>query len=350
MLKPGAIITLDGGPYVLRAQLAGSAYGVVWRASAACGGAVALKLINQTQMGRAQPALQARWVASAANEIAFLASLAPWDERHIVRLLDQGMHDGLPVMALELMDTDLARHIADMRTSNRLLALETVLNWMGQTNQALAKIHQYGWLYLDLKPANILLQRQARAIKLADFGTNRLRSALPAAFYSGTASWQAPEQFFPNPARTWDTDTRSDYFALGALFYYLVTGGVQLRFCADCGNAYRQHQADGAAALLARHGGRWPATLHPDEAALFAQHIDGNAAGAGDATWCPAGTSATATAALALLTSLLAQERNDRPRHAIDISRMLGAIGGATAPAIAPVMALKRPAQLWRAA
>ena len=350
MLQAGAIITLEGGTYVLRSQLAGSAYGVVWRAGTAGGGDVALKLINRAQMARAEPALQTRWVASAENEIAFLASLAPWDERHIVRLLDQGMHDGLPVMALELLDTDLARHLGAMRHSGRRLSLQQVLDWMGQINQALSKVHQYGWLYLDLKPANILMHRQARAIRLADFGTNRLRSALPAASYAGTASWQAPEQFFPNAVRTWDSDTRSDYFALGALFYYLVTGGVQLRFCADCGNAYREHQADGAAALLARHGGRLPCTLNQDEATLFAHRIDSDAADAGDATWCPSGESAAAAAALVLLKSLLAQERNERPRHAIDISRMLGAIRRATPTAMTPGIAVKLPLQMWRAA
>src|SRR5687768_15630018 len=103
-----APITLDAGTYRLRERLAGSAYGVVWRAQAGAGMPdVALKLINRAQMERAAPLQRQRWIASARNEIAFLSALAPWDERHIVRLLDSGVHDGLPVLALELLGADL---------------------------------------------------------------------------------------------------------------------------------------------------------------------------------------------------------------------------------------------------
>ena len=59
------------------------------------------------------------------------------------------------------------------------------------------------------------------------------------------------------------------------MFYYLVTGGLPLRFCSDCGQAYRDHQAAGAALLLERHGGAIPPTLRDDEAALFVHRIGG---------------------------------------------------------------------------
>ena len=326
MLQADDIITLAKGDYRLRAPLASSAYGVVWRAAAPHGEPdVALKLINREQMARAPAALQARWVDSASREIAFLDTLAPWDERHIVRLLDRGAHDGLPVMALELMEGDLAHFV-----SARAPAAWQVLTWIGQINQALAKVHQSGWLYLDLKPANVLLTGNG-AVKLADFGTNRLRSALPAQTYAGTASWQAPEQFFPNPQQHYDTDARSDYFALGAMFYYLVTGGVALRFCRDCGQAYREHNSGAASVLLTRHDGI-PSTLHDDEAALFMQRFSGADADtdtAVDATWCPAGAStsgAPANAALLLVRTLLAADRKQRPQHALHISRMISRV------------------------
>ncbi len=322
MLQANDIITLGKGAYRLHAQIASSAYGVVWRAVAPAGlPDVALKLINRAQMERAQPALQAHWAASAAREIAFLQSLAPWDERHIVRLLDSGEHDGLPVMALELMEGDLARSVHVAPDTVR------ILGWIGQVNQALAKVHQYGWLYLDLKPANVLLTRHG-AVKLADFGTNRLRSDLPARSYAGTAAWQAPEQFFPTAHQQYVTEARSDYFALGAMFYYLVTGGVPLRFCSDCGQAYREHQEAAASALQTRLGGIGP-TLHDDEAALFVQRFS-SMTDSDDATWCPAGAGTqVAAAALALLRTLLAAHPADRPRNALQISRMLGVIGAA---------------------
>jgi serine/threonine protein kinase len=328
-MHQGAIVTLSAGDYRLRDQLAGSAYGVLWRAHGpGAMGAVALKLVNREQMARAEPHQREHWIASASGEIGFLRSLAPWDERHIVRLLDSGEHEGAPAMALELLDGDLARHVAAARAAGRAIPFYQALDWIAQVNQALAKVHQYGWRYLDLKPGNLLLDARGGSVKLADFGTNRQLADLHPHSYAGTANWQAPEQFFPGASQGYGTDARTDYFALGALFYYLVTGGQPLRFCSECGQAWREYGSAGAAQLLARRGGALPPVLDADEAALFAQRMDLQLAG-GERTWCPAGTQTASGAALALLRTLLAVRREQRPRHALDISRMIARIRAA---------------------
>lgn len=316
MLEAGQVVALGAGAYRLRKQLAGSSYGVVWQASGRSAD-VALKLVNRPQMARALPAHRDRWIASANTEIVFLRSLRPWDERHIVRLLDSGDHDGLPVMALELMDTDLGRHLAGERAVGRRVSLAAILGWMEQINQALAKVHQYGWNYLDLKPANVLLGASRENVKLADFGTSRARAGAPCPGFAGTANWQSPEQFFPTSRNTYDTDWRSDYFALGAMFYYLVTDGLPLRFCRDCGQAWREHQSRGAQQMLAANRGKLPATLSGDEAALFVRRLRQRANGA---------RTTGATASLALLRALLAADRGERPAHAMQIARMIAAI------------------------
>jgi serine/threonine protein kinase len=321
MQQTGTVVMLAAGQYRLRERLAGSAYGVLWRADGpGCFGQVAIKLVNREQMGRADASQRERWVSCAANEIGFLASLQPWDQRHIVRLLDSGQHEGLPALALELLDGDLGRHVAAARAAGRTIPFMQALDWIAQVNQALAKVHQYGWRYLDLKPGNLLLDGQ-RGLKLADFGTNRLLSDPHPHSYAGTANWQAPEQFFADPARGYRTDARTDYFALGALFYYLVTGGEPLRFCSACGEAFRAEGPAGARQLLDRHGGAFPPVLDADEEVLFAQRADGGGA------------------ALALLRSLLAVRREQRPRHALEISRM-----------IARVREAMQPRAFWRSA
>ncbi|MES2118148.1 MAG: serine/threonine-protein kinase [Pseudomonadota bacterium] len=308
------IITLELGHYRLREQIAGSAYGVIWRASGPRATRdVAVKLINQEQMARALPEQRARWIDSARNEIAFLQSLEPWDERHIVRLLDSGWHDGLPVLALELMGTDLGRHTTALKARGESIPLPQLLDWIAQINQALAKVHQYGWRYLDLKPANVLLDPHLSTVKLADFGTNRLLDSLHAHSYAGTANWQAPEQFFPTDGGGYATDARSDYFSLGAMFYFLATGGQPLRFCSDCGQAYRCHHTAGAEMLRQSHGGAIPPILDEDEARQFGDAI----ARAQPQARAPA---------LQLLRTLLAADPAQRPRHAVQISRLLAAI------------------------
>ena len=304
MVEAGDIITLTAGAWRLQAPLGGSSYGQVWRAQSVLDATpAAVKLVNRAQMDLAPPPQRAVWRACFEAEIAFLRGLQPWDQRHIVRLLDSGEHDGQPALALELLDGDLAT----MRTRGAGPGLEQALAWTAQVNAALAKVHQYGWRYLDLKPANLLVDARTGALKLADFGTNRALQDSAAHTYAGTAAWQAPEQFFPDDAGRYRTDARSDYFALGALFYWLVTG-IPLRFCAACADAYRTHGTAGAAALRA------PAILAPDEVALFAGH-----AGADDAS-------------VALLRALLAPRPERRPRHALEISRLVARAGAGAYP------------------
>jgi serine/threonine-protein kinase len=308
----GAIITLSAGAYRLRERLATSNYGVLWRADRlGATDQVALKLVNRERMAHADALQRARWPLGASNELAFLASLAPWDQRHIVRLLDSGVHAGLPAMALELLDGDLDRHVDARRKAGRGLPVDTVLGWISQVNQALAKVHQYGWRYLDLKPANLLLDPVSSGIKLADFGTARPLADRSGHTYTGTPNWQAPEQFFSTSRGRYETDTRSDYFALGALFYYLATGR-RLRFCRACGDAYRQHGQAGAAWLLRQHNGALPPVPRTDEEADFMR------------VFAEAGRPA-----LTLLRALLKVRREERPRHALEISRGLAAIHAA---------------------
>jgi serine/threonine-protein kinase len=317
MLEAGDIITLTAGAWRLRAPLATSSYGVLWRADPACGSAPAvLKLVNIEQMAQALPPQRRRWTACLEAEIAFLRTLHPWDQRHIVRLLDSGEHLGQPAMALELLAGDLGQHLDALRTRGKAPAYAQALDWIAQANQALAKVHQYGWRHLDLKPSNLLVDGGG-ALKLADFGTNRPLAERAAHSYAGTANWQAPEQFFPAGDGRYLTDARSDYFSLGALLYHLVTGAM-LRFCSACGAAYREHGIDGAAVLRARHAGSLPAVLAPDEAALYLRHA-GLTSGAGS------------EAALGLLRALLAPRPEGRPRHALEISRLLAGARAACA-------------------
>lgn len=336
MTTADAIIALELGHYRLREQIGGSAYGIIWRASGPQATRdVAIKLVNQEQMARALPAQRTRWTTSANNEIAFLQSLEPWDERHIVRLLDSGWHDGLPVLALELMGSDLGKHMVALKSRAETVPLAQALGWIAQINQALAKVHQYGWRYLDLKPANVLLDPHLHTVKLADFGTNRELGSLQAHSYAGTANWQAPEQFFPANGGGYATGPCSDYFSLGALLYFLVTNGVPLRFCSDCGQAYREHHVAGANLLRGAHGGEIPAALHAGEEERFAAAIPSD----------------KRDAALALLRALLHIDPAKRPRHAIQISRMLNAIQGVKPgrgafDAVDPVLAMRRPSAI----
>ena len=80
--------------------------------------------------------------------------------------------------------------------------------------QALAFAHENGVLHLDIKPANVLIDRSGH-VKLADFGMATLASA--AGFggaRGGTIGYMAPEQLNGEIV-----DERSDVFSLAAVLY-----------------------------------------------------------------------------------------------------------------------------------
>src|SRR5436190_1113293 len=100
---------------------------------------------------------------------------------------------------------------------------------------ALQFAHDHGIVHRDIKPANILLDRRGR-VKVADFGLAKLiedrgepvGAATAASDPNltgvgetlGTPSYMAPEQL----QRADEADHRADIYALGVVFYELLTG------------------------------------------------------------------------------------------------------------------------------
>jgi hypothetical protein len=94
-----------------------------------------------------------------------------------------------------------------------------------QAARGLQHAHAQGLIHRDIKPANVLLT-SAGTIKVADFGLARLSEAEQqpssgsAPLVLGTPEYMPPEQAL-EPSRT---DIRSDLYALGCTFYFLLSG------------------------------------------------------------------------------------------------------------------------------
>ena len=81
--------------------------------------------------------------------------------------------------------------------------------------EAIEYVHNKGWIHCDLKPANVMIERNEHPWVI-DFGLARKkRSDQPSV--SGTPPYMAPEQF------NGLADERTDIFALGEIFYQLLT-------------------------------------------------------------------------------------------------------------------------------
>src|SRR5712691_8660339 len=94
--------------------------------------------------------------------------------------------------------------------------------------KAVGKVHGRDLVHKDIKPANILVTRATRTVKLTGFGiASRLarerQSPAPPETIAGTLAYMAPEQ---TGRMNRSTDSRSDLYALGVTFYELLTGAL----------------------------------------------------------------------------------------------------------------------------
>jgi len=105
------------------------------------------------------------------------------------------------------------------------LPAQEAIKWMSQIMEAVQFLHSQNppIIHRDIKPANIKLGKDGRAY-LVDFGIAkvlRAGSRTQAGARAVTPGYSPPEQYGIAP-----TDQRSDIYALGATFYFVVTGRV----------------------------------------------------------------------------------------------------------------------------
>jgi serine/threonine protein kinase len=127
------------------------------------------------------------------------------------------------------------RAIRDML--ERISYVDAVLWLLGRLADGLAYAHERGILHRDLKPANILVTGEAQPM-LLDFNLaedTKLRRAGVYAEAGGTILYMSPEQLVAfRGMLPLHADARSDVFALGVIFYELLT--LRFPFLSQGGN------------------------------------------------------------------------------------------------------------------
>jgi predicted ATPase/tRNA A-37 threonylcarbamoyl transferase component Bud32 len=148
---------------------------------------------------------------------------------HIVQVHDFDSEDGEPYMVMEWIDgPTLADELHRLAAADQRMALPDVLRLARHIGHALHYAHEQGLLHRDVKPSNIMLNQDGRAV-LADFGLAKLLSTAHltnSGGTSGTPAYMAPELAQGRPG-----DARADLYSFAVVLYQLLTG--QLPFTAD---------------------------------------------------------------------------------------------------------------------
>jgi eukaryotic-like serine/threonine-protein kinase len=136
---------------------------------------------------------------------------------NIVRCFGGGEHDGLPYLLLEYLQGpslfDLIESLPDRR-----MPIADAVRAVIHAGAGLHHLHRHGFLHLDLKPANLLLQDGMPV--LVDFDVaRRLLPARRPARALGTIPYMAPEQVLQRPPTA-----AADVYGLAAVLYELITG------------------------------------------------------------------------------------------------------------------------------
>jgi len=157
---------------------------------------------------------------------------------NIVQVFDYDVEDRISYMVLELLDGDsLKTRLHDYRMRGERMGLGEMVRILCQVLDGLSYAHAKGMVHRDVKPGNILLTKDGRAV-LADFGIARIvgsaSETVPGALL-GTMSYIAPEQGLEGKS-----DARSDLYSLGVVLYEMLTGRTPF-------------DADTPAAVLMKH-------------------------------------------------------------------------------------------------
>ncbi len=136
---------------------------------------------------------------------------------HIVPCLDAG-HDGrYSYLVMPHLPGGTLKDMLD----ESLLTLEEACVVLEQLTRALTYIHALGILHRDIKPTNILFDRDSH-LYLADFGIASWLGETPVhkGQVMGTPHYMAPELFHGY------VDARSEVYSVGILLYQLLTGSL----------------------------------------------------------------------------------------------------------------------------
>lgn len=235
-LAPGVVI---GDRYILTRPLAKGGMGSVWVARhRELDVDVTVKFMMPTLVN--SPELRGRFEREA-KVAARLRS------QHVVQVLDFGIDDEMPYIAMELLQGE---SLADRLKRESRIPLPVAARILTQICKALRTAHEAGLVHRDLKPGNVFLALKdgEEVVKVLDFGivkdtaksdVDEQVGATDTGVMMGSVHYMSPEQIRSSR----QVDHRSDLWSVAVILYKMLTGNapfpgtnqgdVMVRVCTD---------------------------------------------------------------------------------------------------------------------
>jgi eukaryotic-like serine/threonine-protein kinase len=209
---PGSVL---GGRYEILGTVGEGGMGAVYKSyDRELGRMVALKVIRPELANN--PDILQRF----KQEILLASKVT---DRNIIRIYDLGDADGVRFITMEYVEGEDLRGL--LQRHGKISPAEAV-EIMEQVVSGLQAAHRVGVIHRDLKPGNIMRDKEGRVLVM-DFGLARSLGGdgmTRTGMMLGTMEYMSPEQ-----AQAKEVDARSDIFTVGLILYELLTGVMPYR-------------------------------------------------------------------------------------------------------------------------
>lgn len=176
---------------------------------------VALKIINNPLTA------DQNTLSRFKREASVLTTLK---HKNIVQIYRYGIvNQNIPYLAMELLSGTTLSNVIQERGN---LPAREAAKIASEVASAISYVHSYGVVHRDLKPSNVFVTREGQ-IKLIDFGLCKLipddasevQKLTQTGLLIGSAHYMSPELCQGKAA-----DTGADIYALGVMFFEMLTG------------------------------------------------------------------------------------------------------------------------------
>lgn len=149
------------------------------------------------------------------NEIKLARKIA---HKNVGRMFDLGKAEGTYFITMEYVP---GQDLKGLIRQTGKLAIETTISIAKQVCEGLSEAHKLGTVHRDLKPGNIMIDKEGNA-RIMDFGIARSlkeKGITGVGVMIGTPEYMSPEQVEGK-----EVDQRSDIYAVGVILFKMTTG------------------------------------------------------------------------------------------------------------------------------